>query len=232
MAGNEEKGCIDYSPSTRLLTHLSQAYWLLLFGKAPGQAVFFVNDPQWLHALEDRWKEVVLEPLNSLCRMATLVCPCGYFMDPVRECLCTPLQIQRYRSKISGPLLDRIDIHISLPPVSLKDMRSDRVGEASRDIRIRVNKARDVQRLRYSDENGLYCNADMKSAHMNRYCKIDKKSQEILEVATGRLGLSARAYNKVLKVARTIADLDGREDILPQDISEAIGYRTLDRAVV
>lgn len=183
------------------------------------------------HVTVSRAGCTVTYPARFMLVCAMNPCPCGYFMDSTKECLCTPLQIHRYRSKISGPLLDRIDMHISLPPVSLKDMRSDRMGEASRDIRMRVNKARDVQRLRYKDADGLYCNADMKSAHMNRYCRIDKKSQEILEVATSRLGFSARAYNKVLKVARTIADLDGREDILPQDISEAVGYRTLDRVV-
>ncbi len=185
--------------------------------------------------MEDRFITVsrvgatVIYPTRFMLVCAMNPCPCGYFMDPGRECLCTPLQIQRYRSKVSGPLLDRIDMHISLPPVSIREMNSGRTGEASRDIRGRVNKAREIQRQRYRDVKGFSCNAEMKSAHVNRYCRIDQKSQEIMEVAMSRLGLSARAYEKVLKVARTIADLDLREEMLPQDISEAIGYRTLDR---
>ena len=185
--------------------------------------------------LEDRYITVsraggsVTYPTRFMLVCAMNPCPCGYFMDPGKGCVCTPLQIQRYRSKISGPLLDRIDIHITLPPVSIKDMSSNRNGETSSVIRSRVNKAREMQRRRYGDKNGVLCNADMKASHIDRYCGINKRSQDIIEMAISRLGLSARAYEKVLKVARTIADLDSREEILPQDISEAIGYRMLDR---
>ncbi len=153
-------------------------------------------------------------------------CPCGYFGDPKRQCLCTPLQIQRYRSKISGPLLDRIDIHINLPPVSLKEIRSARTGEHSADIRRRVNNAREVQGERFINENGITCNADMKSRQINKYCKIDSKSQDVLDQVVNKFGMSMRGYGKILKTARTIADLEQRADILPQDVSEAIGYRT------
>lgn len=168
-------------------------------------------------------------PTRFMLICAMNPCPCGFFMDPKRECHCTPMQIQRYRSKISGPLLDRIDIHISLPPVSIKEMRSNMSGEASSEIRRRVNKAREVQRRRYNGDRGVCCNGDIKGSYLSRFCQIDGKSQEIMESAMIKLGFSARAYDKVLRLARTIADLDSRDDIMPQDISEAIGYRALDR---
>jgi magnesium chelatase family protein len=185
--------------------------------------------------MEDRWITVtrvgaaVTYPARFMLVCAMNPCPCGYFMDPGRECLCTPPEIHRYRNKVSGPLLDRIDMHISLPPVSIREMNLSRTGEASSEIRRRVNRAREIQRRRYMDEKGCSCNAEMKSGPVRRFCRLDTKSQEIMEAAMGRLGLSARAYEKVLKVSRTIADLDSREEILPQDVSEAIGYRTLDR---
>lgn len=182
------------------------------------------------HVTVSRAGCTITYPARFMFVAAMNPCPCGYFMDPGKECLCTPLQIQRYRSKISGPLLDRIDLHISLPPVSIREMRSNRTGEPSGEIRRRVNRARDIQRLRFKDEKEIFCNAEMKGAHVHRYCRIDNKSQEILEAAVCRLGLSARAYNKILKVARTIADLDSGAEILPQHISEAIGYRMLDRS--
>lgn len=171
-------------------------------------------------------------PARFMIVCAMNPCPCGYFMDPRKECHCTPLQIQRYRSKVSGPLLDRIDIHINLPPVALKEMASNRAGESSAQIRERVNRARETQRKRYKDDKGVYSNADINGSYLGEYCRLDSKSREIMDIAMGRLGLSARAYERVLKVARTIADLDAREDIQPQDISEAIGYRTLDRGVL
>lgn len=156
-------------------------------------------------------------------------CPCGYFSTSARNCVCSPLQIQRYRSRISGPLLDRIDIHINLPPVSSKDIRREEMGETSAEIRRRVNLARECQRVRYHSENGVYCSADLKESHISKYCRISRESGSLIEVAMDRLGLSVRGYDKILKVARTIADLDAREEILPQDVSEAIGYRMLDR---
>ena len=171
-------------------------------------------------------------PARFMLVCAMNPCPCGYFTDPGRNCTCTPFQIQRYRSKMSGPLLDRIDIHINLPPVSMKEINSCMPAETSSNVRLRVNMARDTQRRRYKGENGIYCSADLNSTHIAKYCKIDNRSQEILEMAMGRLGLSARAYDRILKVARTIADIDTREEILPQDVSEAIGYRMLDRNVV
>src|SRR4030066_130850 len=156
-------------------------------------------------------------------------CPCGYFSSSVRNCVCTPHQIKRYRGRISGPLLDRIDIHVSLPPVSSVDIRTAAKGETSAEIRRRVNLARECQRVRYSSDTGVYCSADLKESHISKYCRLSKESNSLIEHAMDRLGMSVRGYDKILKVARTIADLDSREDILPQDVSEAIGYRMLDR---
>jgi magnesium chelatase family protein len=123
-------------------------------------------------------------------------------------------------------------MHINLPPVSLNEMRTRRSGEPSKDVRMRVNKARGIQLMRYNNEKGIFYNAEMKISHVDRYCKLNKTSRDIFDAAINRLGLSARAYDKVLKIARTIADLDSRGDIMPQDVSEAIGYRTLDRGVL
>lgn len=173
----------------------------------------------------------VTYPCKFILVCAMNPCPCGHFMDYGKECKCTAHQIQRYRNKVSGPLLDRIDMHISLPSVSLREMMSSRTGEPSVNVRNRVNKVRRVQRERYYNEKGVSSNAEMKGHHVDKFCRLNQAGMEILETAINRLGLSARAYDKVLKVSRTIADLDSREDILPQDISEAIGYRALDRGL-
>ncbi|MCC7203194.1 MAG: YifB family Mg chelatase-like AAA ATPase [Nitrospirae bacterium] len=159
-------------------------------------------------------------------------CPCGYFSTADRDCVCSPIQIKRYRSRISGPLLDRIDIHVNLPPLSAREIRTDCSGETSAEIRKRVNMARECQRTRYNGEKGIYCSADMKESHVNRYCRINAESGRLIEHSMERLGISVRGYVKILKVARTIADLDLREDILTQDVAEAIGYRMLDRNIV
>ena len=159
-------------------------------------------------------------------------CPCGYYSSSVRNCVCSPHQIKRYRGRISGPLLDRIDIHVSLPPVSSVDIRTAAKGETSAEIRRRVNLARECQRVRYNSDTGVYCSADLKESHISKYCRMSKESNNLIEHAMDRLGMSVRGYDKILKVARTIADLDSREEILPQDVSEAIGYRMLDRNVV
>lgn len=156
-------------------------------------------------------------------------CPCGFFGSPVHECRCTPQAITKYRSKISGPLLDRIDIHIEVPAVKFKDLSSDEAGEPSRAIRVRVNTARRRQIERFADEKGVHCNAHMESKHLRKYCPIDNESLELLRRAITKLGLSARAYDRILKVSRTIADLEGTMDIHSQHIAEAIQYRNLDR---
>ncbi|OGW61718.1 MAG: hypothetical protein A2Y48_09315 [Nitrospirae bacterium RIFCSPLOW2_12_42_9] len=206
--------------------------------------VLFIDElPEYRRDVLEVLRQPIEDRCVTICRSGSTItyparfmlvcamnpCPCGHFMDPKKECLCTPLQIQRYSSKVSGPLLDRIDMHISLPPVSLRDMTSNSSGETSGHIRKRVNRAREIQRERYKDEKNIYSNTDINGSHVGKYCRLDRKSREIMEIAMSKLGLSARAYERILKVARTIADLESREDILPQDISEAIGYRTLDR---
>ncbi len=155
-------------------------------------------------------------------------CPCGYLSDPKHECKCTPKQIQRYRSKISGPLLDRIDIHVEVPAVPYKDLVKNMAAEASEIIRKRVAKAREIQTRRFS-RTKIFCNAQMSNRHVRKYCKIDETSSSLLETAVDKLGLSARAYNRILKIGRTIADLEGKAEMGAEEIAEAIQYRTLDR---
>ncbi len=167
-------------------------------------------------------------PCRFMLVAAMNPCPCGYFTDPKRECHCTPPQIQRYLSKISGPLLDRIDIHLEVPRLNYEDLSKKRCGEPSNVIRERVNKVRSMQMKRYKDEDVLF-NAHLESKHLERYCLLDKDAEELLKQAILELGISARAYDKILKVSRTIADLEGKEKIEESHISEAIGYRSLDR---
>ena len=155
-------------------------------------------------------------------------CPCGFFNDPTRECKCSPMQIQRYVSKISGPLLDRIDIHIDVPAVKFKELASDTPAESSTEIRERVVRARRIQLERFSGER-IFCNAQMSPRLIRAYCAIDSESKGLLENAITRLGLSARAYDRILKVSRTLADLEGKGSIEAGHVSEAIQYRTLDR---
>jgi len=158
--------------------------------------------------------------VNFLCSVPH-GCPCGYYSDPNNECSCTIPQIQRYRSKISGPLMDRIDIHIEVPAVKYRDLASREAGESSREIKRRVDNARRIQLDRFKGMK-IYCNAQMTNRHIKKFCQIDEASQKLLELAIDKFGLSARAYTRILKVARTIADLEGQEDIQPAHLSEAI----------
>ncbi len=168
-------------------------------------------------------------PAGFMLVAAMNPCPCGYFGDPSHDCHCSSSEIQRYMSKVSGPLLDRIDIHITVPSVKFKDLSSETKGEYSEKIRVRVNAARQIQIERFKNEEDIYCNAHMESSDIRRYCQIDEKSQSLLALAISRQGLSARAYDRILKVARTIADLSGIEKIEMGHVAEAIHYRTLDR---
>ena len=167
-------------------------------------------------------------PARFMLVAAMNPCPCGFFTDPHHECLCTPVQIQRYRSRVSGPLLDRIDIHIEVPAVPFKELSIEQSREDSATIRLRVSTTRSLQAERYKKE-GIYCNAHLKPKLLKKYCAIDADSKRLIELAMNKLGLSARAYNRILKVARTIADLAQRDSILAPDIAEAIQYRSLDR---
>lgn len=155
-------------------------------------------------------------------------CPCGHFGDPLKECTCTPNQISRYVGKISGPLLDRIDIHIEIPPVKLDELDTVQKGESSKDIRKRVEAARLIQRKRYQEEE-IYYNAQMGPTQIERYCKLSHDVKNLMGEAFKRLGLSARAYMRILKLARTIADLAGEKEIKVPHVAEAIQYRSLDR---
>lgn len=157
-------------------------------------------------------------------------CPCGYLGDPKHECRCAPSQIQRYRNRVSGPLLDRIDIHIEAPALSLTELRNDQAGETSAAIRTRVETARAVQRARFQDSR-VTANARMSQTHIKRHCHLDSSLGDLLQQAMEQLALSARAYDRILKVARTIADLAGAEKIAAPHLLEAIQYRSLDRNV-
>ncbi len=169
-------------------------------------------------------------PAQFMLTAAMNPCPCGYYTDPTRTCTCTPQQIQKYIGKISGPLLDRIDLHIEVPALKWKEMSSEEPGETSFAIRERVCRAREIQQERYR-EDGLYCNAQMASKQLKAHCSLDEPSQALLKAAMERFGLSARAYDRILKVARTIADLDEEAEIRPNYIAEAIQYRNLDRNI-
>ncbi|HZY09618.1 MAG TPA: YifB family Mg chelatase-like AAA ATPase [Bacteroidota bacterium] len=181
------------------------------------------------HVTISRSKMSVDYPANFMLVCAMNPCPCGYFSDPSKECTCNPMQIQKYMAKISGPLLDRIDLHIEVPAVKYKELVSKDAGELSLTIRDRVIRAREIQMKRFTNRKGLFCNADMQSKDIHEYCKIDSTGEELLKMAITKLGLSARAYDRILKVARTIADLGNSSEIRPQHISEAIQYRSLDR---
>jgi magnesium chelatase family protein len=168
-------------------------------------------------------------PSQFMFAAAMNPCPCGFFNDPTRECKCSPMQIQRYVSKISGPLLDRIDIHIDVPAVKISELSNHTPAESSALIRARVIRARARQSERLASEN-LYCNAQMTPRLIRKFCLLDPTSKTMLENAITRLGLSARAFDRILKVSRTIADIEGKENIEGHHVSEAIQYRSLDRS--
>ena len=155
-------------------------------------------------------------------------CPCGFYGSKEKECTCSPQAIQRYMGKISGPLLDRIDIQIEVTAVKYQKLEAEDETENSNKIKERVNKARKVQQERYK-ENGIYSNAELRPKLLSKYCKLDKESKAIMQNAFEKLGLSARAHGRILKVARTIADLDEEENIKVKHIAEAIQYRSLDK---
>lgn len=159
----------------------------------------------------------------------TQVCPCGYFNHPEKECTCSPVMVQKYLNKISGPLLDRIDLHVEVTPVPFSELSSAHMTEPSGSVRERVLKARDMQAKRFEGKDGVYCNAQMGSKLLKEVCVINTLGQNLLKTAMDRLNLSARAYDRILKVSRTIADLADSAEIRPEHLAEAIQYRSLDR---
>ncbi len=168
-------------------------------------------------------------PANFMLIASMNPCPCGYYNHPEKECVCGPGVVQRYLSKISGPLLDRIDLHVEVTPVSFDEMTANRKTETSEEIRTRVVKAREIQTKRFADIDSIHCNAMMPSQMVKNICQINEAGKTLLKTAMERLGLSARAYDRILKVSRTIADLSGSDDIKIEHLAEAIQYRSLDR---
>ncbi len=156
-------------------------------------------------------------------------CPCGWFGDPQHNCSCGPLGVQRYLARVSGPLLDRIDLHLEVPAVAYQALAERGGGEPSEAIRERVDRARLVQRERFAKRQGIHANAHMAPRDIRAFCRVSDGADGLLRTAITRLGLSARGYHRVLKIARTIADLDRATDIQPKHVSEAIQYRSLDR---
>ena len=175
-----------------------------------------------------RAKYTVEYPCSFMFVASMNPCPCGYYGDPTHHCVCTPGQIQRYMNKISGPLMDRIDIHCEVTVVPFKQLSKMQPGEPSSAIRERVIKARRIQEERFSASN-IHCNAQMTERMIHQFAEPDAISLDMLRMAMERLSLSARAYSRILKVARTIADLEGSEKVQSYHIAEAIGYRSLDR---
>ncbi len=168
-------------------------------------------------------------PANFMLVASMNPCPCGFYNHPEKECVCGPGIVQRYLSKVSGPLLDRIDLHVEVVPVGFDEMTAQRKGNTSEEIRARVVRAREIQSKRFEKQNQIHCNAMMSSNMVKEICIIQDAGVKLLKTAMERLGLSARAYDRILKVSRTIADLAGTDDIKVEHLAEAIQYRSLDR---
>jgi magnesium chelatase family protein len=168
-------------------------------------------------------------PARLMLAAAMNPCPCGYLGDPVHPCRCGPMEIERYRSRVSGPLLDRIDIHLEVPAVAYRDLVGAPGDESSAAIRARVERARNIQRERFRGRPGLHANAHMATRDLRRHCRTSGPVETLLRDGVNRLRLSARAYHRVLKIARTIADLENSADLTTAHVGEAIQYRSLDR---
>jgi magnesium chelatase family protein len=176
-----------------------------------------------------RAKFTVDYPASVMLISSMNPCPCGFYNHPDKDCLCPPGMVQKYLSRISGPLLDRIDIHIEVTPVSFDKISDERLSEKSADIRGRVEAAREIQSVRFEEEEGIHSNAMMSSRLLRTHCQPNEEGMNLLKVAMEKVGLSARAYDRILKVSRTIADLEGSATIETDHLSEAIQYRSLDR---
>lgn len=176
--------------------------------------------------------EVAASVLSSGHRkFSTNPCPCGWYGDLDHTCTCGPIGVEHYRARVSGPLLDRIDIHLEVPAVPHRDLSVERSGEPSEAIRERVNRARQMQLERFAQRRGVFANAHMAPRDLKKFCRVSDAADALLKTAIGRLKLSARAYHRVLKIARTIADLAENAAIEPAHVSEAVQYRSLDRAL-
>jgi len=180
------------------------------------------------HVTISRAASSITYPARFMLVAAMNPCPCGYYGDPNRTCTCTLPQLLRYRSRISGPLLDRIDLHVEVPALRYRELAGEDPQEGSKEIRQRVDRAREIQRRRF-EKLKIHCNAQMTTRHIRKFCQIDDQSRKLMEMAVDKLGMSARAYGRILKIARTIADLEGSLEIKVHHVSEAIQYRCLDR---
>lgn len=182
------------------------------------------------HISVSRAKYSIDYPAGFMLVASMNPCPCGYYNHPTKTCTCAPGAVQKYLNRISGPLLDRIDLQVEILPVPFDELASTPPGEPSAAIRERVVKARAVQERRFAGEPHVHCNAQMNSRLMAKYCALSPDAMAVLKKAMTRYDMSARAYDRILKVARTIADLEGSEEILPHHMSEAVSYRNLDRS--
>jgi magnesium chelatase family protein len=176
-----------------------------------------------------RAAQTITFPSQMMLVAAMNPCPCGHAGSSNQPCRCNPMEVQRYRSRISGPLLDRIDLHVTVPPVRYRDLTPSREGETSLVLREKVRAARAAQLTRFARSPATHCNAQMGPRQIRRFCEVDAESGALLQNVVDRVGMSARAYDRILKVARTIADLDQSERLSATHVSEAISYRTLDR---
>jgi len=176
-----------------------------------------------------RAKFTVDYPASFMLISSMNPCPCGYYNHPEKACVCAPGMVQKYLNKISGPLLDRIDLHVEVTPVPFRKMAEMQKSEKSAEVRKRVIAARQIQEVRFEETPNVHANAQMGPKHLHKYCQIGPEGMEILKIAMEKLGLSARAYDRILKVARTIADLEASQEIQNDHLAEAIQYRSLDR---
>ncbi|MGB3208291.1 MAG: ATP-binding protein [Crinalium sp.] len=176
-----------------------------------------------------RTRQSVMFPAQFTLVASTNPCPCGYFGDTIQPCTCSPRQREQYWAKLSGPLMDRIDLQVAVNRLKAEEITQQPLGEESAPVRERVQVARDRARTRFTAEPGLRCNAQMQSSHLRHWCQLDDVSRNLLENAIRKLGLSARASDRILKVARTIADLAGDDNLKTPHVAEAIQYRTIDR---
>lgn len=212
-------------------SQLCKCFRLIEFPEFPRTVLEVLRQPlEDRHIAISRARYAIDYPAGFMLVASMNPCPCGYYNHPTKECTCGPGVVARYLSRISGPLLDRIDLQVEILPVPFEELAHAAPGEPSAAIRERVVKARRIQEARFADEPGVHCNAQMNSRLMARHAPLSPECLAILENVMKKFDMSARAYDRIIKVARTIADLDGAPDITTVHIAEAVGYRTLDRS--